>query len=103
MKFNEWFDENLAESASDIANHGADCGFPCITYTTDCVDLYNEFEDEIYDALNDDAENMGYGNIEEMVSKFSRSDMLSTPEQRKNLLLWYMVERRAHEIEDEKE
>ncbi len=97
-EFNKWFDENLSAAARDISEHGADCGWPHISYTSDCVNLYDRFEDEIYDALNDDAESMGYGNVEEMISNFGRADMLSWPEGRKNLLLWFMVERRAHEL-----
>ena len=99
--FNEWFDENLSEYASDIASHGADSGFPCITYTSDTVEIYDEFEGEIYDALNEDAESFGYESPEELIATYHREDMLSWPEGRKNLLVWYACERRAREIEDE--
>jgi hypothetical protein len=40
--FRAWFKANLQESARDIASHGADCGFPCITYT--CETLAREVE-----------------------------------------------------------
>lgn len=95
MTFKEWFDENLGEYRRDIARHGCDAGFPHITYTSDCVDLYNQFEDEIYKALNDDAEEFGLDSIDALTATFRRKDMLSDPQQRKNLLLWYMVEREA--------
>ncbi len=97
-KFKEWFDENLAESARDIADHGADAGYPYITYTADTVELYDQFESDIYDMLNDDADDMGYDNVEALIATFGRSDMLSWPEGRKNLLVWYACERLAQEM-----
>ena len=96
--FTQWFNENLNEYAEDISNHGADAGFPYITYTSDTVEIYDKFESDIYEALNEDADSMGYDNVEEMISKFTRSDMLSWPEGRKNLLVWYMCERASQEI-----
>jgi hypothetical protein len=97
-KFNDWFKENLTESAKDISEHGADAGYPCITYTSDTVEIYDKFESDIYEMLNDDADDMGYDNVESLISTFGRSDMLSWPEGRKNLLVWYACERRAHEL-----
>ena len=99
--FKEWFIENLGENAQDISNHGADAGFPHITYTSDTVDLYDKFESDIYDMLNDDADAMGHDNVEQMIAGFGRSDMLSWPEGRKNLLVWYACERVAHEITEQ--
>lgn len=95
--FKKWFNKNLKEYKRDIQNHGCDGGFPYITYTRDCVRLYNKFEDEIYDALNEDAEEFGYESVDAFVATFRRKDMLSNPDTRKNLLLWYMVERVANE------
>ena len=100
--FNEWFETNLADYADDIANHGADAGFPHITYYSDTEKLYAEFEQEIYDALAYDAESMGYENVDAMTSQFVRSDMLDDPVSRRCLLVWYMCERTAQEyIEEE--
>lgn len=98
MKFKEWFEKNLGESARDIAEHGADAGFPHITYTSDTVEIYDEYESEIYEMLNEDADEFGHENVEEMISQFGRSDMLSWPEGRKNLLVWYACERTAREL-----
>ena len=54
MSFKDWFIEHLGESAQDIANHGADCGFGYITYTKECVELYERFEGEIWEMLRED-------------------------------------------------
>lgn len=93
--FTEWFNDNLSEYAQDIAEHGADYGFPHITYTSDTVEIYDQFEDEIYEALNQDAKEFGYSSVDAFVASFVRKDMLATPEGRKNLLVWYMCEREA--------
>lgn len=93
--FNDWFKDNLADYAEDIANHGADAGYPHITYYSDTTPLYDQFEEEIFDALSEDAHDMGYDNIDAMTSQFGRSDMLDDPIQRKCLMVWYMCERAA--------
>ena len=96
--FRKWFKRHLEEDAQDICLHGADAGYPEITYTSDTVRVYNRFEDDIYDMLNEDADEMGYKSPEELIATFRRSDMLSTPDQRKNLLVWYACEKVAREM-----
>ena len=59
------------------------------------------FQDEIREALNEDAEDFGYDSPEAFVATFGRSDMLWSEDGRKNLLVWFMAERTAHEITDE--
>ncbi|MFK4522893.1 hypothetical protein ABIF90_000874 [Bradyrhizobium japonicum] len=39
--FQSWFNANLKAHARDIARHGADCGFPSITYTSDTVCIFD--------------------------------------------------------------
>jgi len=97
--FKQWFDKHLIDFAEDIRNHGCEAGFPNITYTADCVTLYDQFEDEIFEALNCDAFDMGYECIDELTATFERKDMLNAIDTRKNLLVWYMAEREAHERE----
>ena len=100
--FRAWLTETLdAEQIEDLAGHGADAGWPGMTYTSDCVELFERFEGEIREALNEDAEAYGYDTPEAFVATFSRSDMLWTEDGRKTLLAWYMAERTAHEITDE--
>lgn len=85
----------------DVANNSADAGFSGFTYTSECVEFYNEHEDAIYELLLEDADSMGYSNIEEMVSNFGRSDMLDSPDGRKNLLAWYALETVCRRLVDE--
>jgi len=95
ITFKKWFENNLKDCAEDIANYGADAGYPYITYTNECVELYNQFEDEIWDMLYEDVQNFGYKNIPEFIATFRRQDMTHTSDQFKNLLVWYACERIA--------
>lgn len=99
--FREWFAENLAEDyGRDIARHGADAGYPAITYTSDTVKLFDQFGDEIWEMAVDDAESMGCKNVAEMIAGFGRADMLGSLDQFKNLMVWYACEALARELED---
>ena len=99
--FESWMRANFDRSQlSDIASHGADAGWPKLTYTADCVDIYNRFEDEIWEALNEDADDFGHRNPAELIATFGRADMLSDARSFKNLLVWYMAERTAQRLTD---
>jgi hypothetical protein len=98
--FKAWFNANLKEYASDIANHGADAGYPYISYTSDTVTIYNHFESEIWDMLNEAKDEMGYKSVPELITTFGRIDMADDPDQFKNLLVWFACETLAREISD---
>lgn len=80
----------------DIANHGADAGFPHITYTSDCVDLHDLYQKELWDMLYDDAKEFGYDNIPAFMATWGRKDMLNDLDQVKNMIVWYAVEKIAN-------
>jgi hypothetical protein len=92
--FKQWFAEHLSEYASDIANHGADAGFPHITYTRDTVEVFDQYGDEIWEMAV---------NVAEMISGFGRSDMLCSLDQFKNLMVWFACEEAARNFEDTNE
>ena len=51
--FRSWLTETLdTEQIEGLADHGADAGWPGLTYTSDCVELFERFQDEIREALN---------------------------------------------------
>lgn len=97
--FRAWFKANLSEQALDIASHGADSGFPGISYTSDTVKLFDRFGDEIWTMAVDDAESMGSKNVAEMISGFGRADMLESLDSFKNLMVWFACETLAREAE----
>jgi hypothetical protein len=98
--FRAWFKAKLADSAQDIAGHGADAGYPYITYTSDTVVIFDKFADEIWTMAVDDAEEMGNKNVAEMIGGFGRADMLGDFDQFKNLMVWYACEKVARELTD---
>jgi hypothetical protein len=87
-----WFKANLREYARDIANHGADAGFPCITYTSDAVKVFDRFAAEIWDMAVQEASELGCKNACELIAGFGRSDMIDGFDQFKNLMVWYACE-----------
>jgi hypothetical protein len=101
--FRKWFDANLKESASDIANHGANCGWPGITYYTDTVKLYNKFTEELWDLIEEDRESFGSKNILSFIASWNGADNVGSDDQFKNLVVWYACEKLAREYEDQKE
>lgn len=101
--FRAWFRANLKDSAHDIANHGADCGFPYITYTRDTVKIFDKFGDEIWDIVKDQADEVGDANIALHIASFRRADMLSSLDEFKNLMVWAAVETLSHEYVDSRQ
>ncbi len=99
--FKDWLTKTLEpDQLSELVEHGADAGWPGLTYTSDCVELHDRFEREIWDALYEDAQDFGYDSSMAFVATFGRSDMTNDPDQLKNLLVWYMAERVAREMEE---
>ncbi|HEV2548442.1 MAG TPA: hypothetical protein VGU20_13970 [Stellaceae bacterium] len=101
MTFREWFRNHLADSARDIAEHGADSGFPHITYTSDTVKLFDQFGDEIWEMLVNDASDCGDKNVCQFIAGFRRDDMMESLDQFKNLLVWYACEKVASELAEQ--
>jgi hypothetical protein len=97
--FRSWFNANLRQYARDIARHGADCGFPGISYNADTVCIFDRFADEIWEMAVADASDMGHANVAEMIAGFSRADMLVDFDCFKNLMVWYACEKLAQERE----
>ena len=98
--FDAWFDAELREYASDIANHGADAGYPHISYTSDCVTVFDAYADEIWERAVQMSEELGDGNVCAMIAGFKRSDMLGDWNSFRNLLVWFACEERARELVD---
>jgi len=71
----------------DIAQHGVDGGFVGLTYTADTVDLFDAYGNEIWDMAYEDAENFGAKSVPEFVAGFRRTDMASSLDGFKNLMV----------------
>ena len=97
----DWFDRYLAHYADDIASHGADAGYPRITYTADCVAIFDAYDAEIWDMVVEEAYGCGYDSVMAMIAGFNRVDMAEEIETFKALMVWYACEKIAREIVDE--
>ena len=53
---------------------------------------------EIWDLAVEDAEELGYKNVAAMIAEFGRSDMLSSIDSFKNLMVWYACEKFAQQL-----
>ena len=98
--FKDWLRETLEpETIQDLAEYGAQAGFPGLTYYKDTSELYERFADEIWDALTEDAEAFGHSGPIEFVATFRGTESgIHSHTQFVNLLVWYMAERTAREI-----
>lgn len=97
-----WVKNHLSKSdLRDINSHGADSGFGGITYTSDCVRLFDRYADEIWNMAVNEAEEMDCRNICEMISQFNRTDMLQSWDTFRNLMLWFAVETIARDEDTE--
>lgn len=70
-----------ADEIRDIANHGAQGGVNGFIWTQECVDFFDQHEDEIYDYLND---------CEMSMKSFAHNG--STINTLKNDMVWAVVE-----------
>lgn len=100
--FRAWFMANLKGSAADIANHGADCGFPGLIYNSDGAKLFDRFGDELWEMLADEADSLGES-VPAMIANFGRVDMADGLDRFKMLIVWFAAERIARELTDEAE
>lgn len=92
----EVWGEDYDDTMRDIASHGADAGFPGITYYRDTVALYERHHDEIWDMLAADADDMGEPHALALVATFGGARNVGSQDQLANLLVWYAAERIAN-------
>ena len=88
---------------SDVATHGCSGGtISELIYYDDTVKFYNKHEAEIWDELNNTAENLGE-TIPFMISNFRGCKDIWSATTFKNLLAWWICEHIARRISDERE
>ena len=90
----DWFNDNLSESAEDISNHGCVNGFSGVTYYSETVAKYDKYQEEIWNSLYEEAQNEGI-NILQLISSFNGAKDVVSNDQFKNLMVWYYIEKLA--------
>ena len=88
---------------SDVATHGCSGGtISELIYYDDTVKFYDKHEAEIWDELNNTAEDLGE-TIPFMISNFRGCKNVNSAETFKNLLSWWVCEVIAQRIINERE
>lgn len=76
--------------------HGADTGWPGFTYTADCCEFFDAHAEDIWEQLDNMAENLGSKNVAELIAGFGRTDMAYCWDGFRNLLAWFALEEAGH-------
>ena len=86
------------DELKDIVNHGMSAGVSGFIYTRDCVDKFNEHDDEIEEYLSDwYHDNMGEDNYLGAIAEAGTYTVCSI-QQLQERMVWTYVELKAHEI-----
>ena len=85
---------------SDVATHGCSGGVSGLTYYTETIAFYNKHKKEIWDMLYDMSEDTGFS-IPFLISDFCGARNVSDEDTFKNLLVWWAVEQKARELEQD--
>ena len=105
MKIQEWLlakekEEGVGSTLiKDIAQHGCQGGVPGIIYYNETVAFYAQHEEEIFEQLEDYAEQEGL-KLGEKVQQVARD--AGSLRQLKNNLVWWAVEVRAQQLLDQR-
>ena len=97
MNMEKWMTENLSpKQIADMATYGVDAGWAGLAQYADLGKLYHRFQEEIWEALVEDAEALGYDNPLAMITTTFDKEVLNdirSAEQFQNQLFWYVVRR----------
>lgn len=103
MKIKEWLLDKEKEEGEgstlvkDVANHGCSGGVPGLIYYNETVKFYDDHEEEIWEMLEDHADNEGLKLVDKMAHVCKDAGSLRTV---KNSLVWWAVEAGAQELLD---
>lgn len=96
--FKEWMLHQFEHNElADLCNHGAQGGFSGLIYYHETTALYNQYHEDIWEMLYDDAESLGIHCLE-LVATFGGARDVHSDAQYKNLLIWYAAEKIADEV-----
>ena len=101
MKIKEWLLDKEKEEGKgstlvqDVANHGCSGGVPGLIYYNETVTFHDAHEEEIWQLLEDYADNEGLKLIDKLAHVCKDAGSLRTV---KNSLVWWAVEVRAQEL-----
>jgi len=83
-----------ARELRDVCEHGADYGVPGFTYYNETCGFYKKYKEEIWEIAAEDADQMGYKGVMDMVQHFGcmNGGEVSDPDLFENCMAWYALE-----------
>ena len=97
--FTDWLESQLdQQQLRDLAHYGAATGWPGLTYYTETGQLYDRYHEEVWDALAEDAESLGYPHVPAFLASFRSASQVADDTTFRNTLIWYLAERTAYEL-----
>lgn len=95
--FREWMEGHFEKGElKDMYEHGVDAGWSHLTYYHQTAILYDKYEDEIWEAVVEDADVCGYENAMAFIASWKTEP--DGDVEFKNALVWYMAERTVRDI-----
>jgi hypothetical protein len=79
------------DAVRQAGEHGADSGFAGFTYTSDAADFYDANRDDVWELLDESADQFGQSPLE-LVASFNRADMATSHDGFACLLAWFVLE-----------
>ena len=99
--FTDWIFKHFDRGTlKDIVNFGCQCGFPGLTMYRETTALYNQYKDDIWAILYQDAESLGYS-VPELIASFGGAKNICNSDSFENLLVWYAAEKIAYQVIEE--
>lgn len=96
--FKEWMEAQFDhDQLNDIVNHGVNGGFSGLIYYSETTALYQQYKDEVWEILYDEAEALGIS-ILEMLAQLQLGKKASTAYQFENFLIWFAAEKIAYDV-----
>jgi len=102
MSFKNWMNENLdIDQLTDIVRDGVRCGIKGLIYTCDIMEVFENEGHEIYRAVSEYADKMGFTNPTGLACALNED--FGSGVDFETWMVWTAVEYLAQDVLDEKE
>lgn len=96
--FKQWMLEKFErDELRDMVEHGVQGGFSGLIYYQETVELYEQYYQEIWEMLCDEANSLGMNPVE-LINNFRRSSSVVNHKEFVNLLVWFAAEKVAYDV-----
>lgn len=99
----QWVEARVAEGAftiKDILSHGCVAGWPHLTYHSDTCKLYDQYDYDIWNLVNEGAEQCGQTAMEFIAGWNHKA---ASDDSFKNNLVWFAVEEICQQLDHDQD